>query len=114
MKRLIWITFLTIAFVESSYAQICLDRGESVRVAEFVLDCEILEIENVNYKMWVDNQEKKIESMILIRNKLELDVVRLTKKLNDETSKRKKARKSRIVYAIGGVVGGFLIYDFLK
>jgi hypothetical protein len=97
-----------------SYGQIVLNRTEALNVAEFTLDCQILEIENENYRLWVINQEDKIESIMLSNNRLELNIMELTKKLNDEQHKRLKARKSRVWWGIGGVLVGFIIYDYMK
>lgn len=38
----------------------------------------------------------------------------LTKDLNREYNKRVAARRQRVVWGICGVLGGFLIYDFIK
>ncbi len=98
-----------------SYGQISLSREQAISVAEFTLDCQILEIENENYKIWVVNQERKIESIMLSNNRLELDVVRLTESLNDERNKRKNARRSRLIWgAVGFGVGIFTYRYFSK
>ena len=114
MKRLILIAFLTIVSRTLSYGQIVLNRAEALNVAEFTLDCQILEIENENYRLWVANQEDKIKSIMLSNNRLELNVVVLTKKLNDEQHKRKKARKSRLVWGAIGFGVGILTYQYLS
>ncbi len=101
------------AQIDSTVSPILFSRIEAINIAEFVVECEILEIENENYRIWVDNQQEKIG--ILERdNSSQKAVIRtLTAKLNDEKNKRKKARKSRIIWAIGGAAIGVITYRYL-
>ena len=96
-----------------SYGQITLTRSEAIRVAEYSLECQILEMENYNYKLWVENQENKIDIIQNSNSRLELDIARLTASLNDEKHKRKRARKSRLIWGAIGFGAGILTYQYL-
>ena len=114
-KALNLIAFILILSSKFCFAQldvVTLNRAESVGLAEFVIECEIIEIENENYRQWVAVQSEKIGILESDISKQSQTIEGLTARLNDEKHKRQNARKSRLIWGVAGAAIGVITYTY--
>ena len=118
MRYIVLIALTMIASRFTSYGQstdsvVCFTTEETRAIAKKIAECTSIKLELNNYQNW--NRDLQIKSDILQKEVTDLTNQKkeLITKLNDETIKRKKSRKSRIWWGVTGFLAGAITYSLI-
>lgn len=102
------------SYAQSSDSLVCFTVNEARQIAKAAAECSVLQLEVDNYTRWNKDLQLQVDLLKAERADLQRLTKTLTANLNAETEKRKKARKQRLWWGVGGVLAGALTYAILR